>query len=282
MGHTTSGFRDESGAMTESSARRENQNANSRSASQGGAAFGDASSGLHGNGQPRTAAVAHDLANHLQIATSALHLVARVSDQLDSPRRCSLIQDAASAIERASNLVRQILDASRPCPLDQRSNEQLRVDVRLDEILSSLRGAISLVIGQTIDLKILCEPDVPAIICDRDELENVIINLVVNARDAMAGGGCLTIQASSEPSEEDRVAERRIVLLRMTDSGCGMSESVTARAYEAFFTTKASIGGTGLGLATVHSFAKRLGGSASIISVVGEGTTVMLRLPGAH
>lgn len=227
-----------------------------------------------------TAQIAHDLANHLQVAASAVHLAGNHSGRMQSADYAMLMQEAIGSLNRASLLVKRMLASSR----SRSANEPIDLieaePVFVNSILTDMRHLIALAVGPYIEVEILCDAKIPFVYCRRDDLENVILNLVVNARDAMSGRGRLTLRAESETRAMADDWAREDVVLRVTDTGCGMSPSLAARAHEPFFTTKAETGGTGLGLAQVHAFAARLGGSASIVSIVDEGTSITVRLPG--
>jgi signal transduction histidine kinase len=120
------------------------------------------------------------------------------------------------------------------------------------------------------------------VFCNVRELENVLLNLAFNARDAMPMGGRLCISANRGREDEENIGGGPIAILRVTDTGCGMSPEDAKRAFTPYFTTKGPGRGTGLGLAMVSEFARRAGGSAEIETEIGFGTSVVLRLPGCE
>jgi signal transduction histidine kinase len=208
---------------------------------------------------------AHDLRNQLQIVGSAVRLIARNLDPSDGDRLRAYIDGALISVDRASTLSQRILDRSR----DDGAAEV----VQLHLVLAALRDVVLLAAGPSIAVAFIRAEEVPAVVCHRRDLENVILNLVANARDAMDGVGRLTLSIACDGDA---------ALLRVTDTGCGMNPEVARRALTPFFTTKRDGGGTGLGLAMADEFARRAGGSIRIESVPGKGTSVILRLPAAQ
>lgn len=220
-----------------------------------------------------TLEVAHDLGNLLQVAGSAIQLIKR---NLDGPPAGTLgpvIGAALAAIERATLLSRRILDAGQ-------SRTPAPSTVHPDRLVTKMLGEIALAAGPAVRVVVEAAEPVPAVPCQGPDLENVILNLVVNARDAMPDGGLLTIAVRQTPARSSGLRHRSDVILSVADTGCGMSQAVAAQAFTPFFTTKPRHRGTGLGLAMVGTFAGRLGGAAEIVSSEGSGTTVVLRLPG--
>lgn len=222
-----------------------------------------------------TLEVAHDLRNLLQVAGSAVHLIDRHLEEGSRAHLGYYIGGALASIERASALSRRILDTARP-------RSQGNSMVYADTVLSDMRGEIALAAGSSIQVIMHCGDIIPAILCHRPDLENAILNLVVNARDAMGGQGRLSLIVTRDDGVISDSRHRADVVLSVADTGCGMPAHVAAQAFRPFFTTKPRDRGTGLGLAMVGAFAGRLGGTADIASIVGEGTTVTLRLPGCQ
>jgi len=220
-----------------------------------------------------TSEVAHDLGNLLQIVGSAVRLIDRGLGQACSPDLSPLIGGALSSVDRATALSRRLLDSA------QAPHEPV-ARVYLDTVLAGIRNMILLAAGPAVAVELVVGEGLPAIRCDRHELENVILNLVSNARDAMHGAGRLIIAIEREVPDREAIAGISPGLsLRVTDTGCGMSPETAARAFQPFFTTKPRGRGTGLGLALAGAFAQRLGGSADIDSRIGEGTAITLHLP---
>jgi signal transduction histidine kinase len=225
------------------------------------------------------ACLAHDMGNLLQVVASAVCLIERdlKTTNIDGIRkRC---MSAREAVDRIVALRNQILDLARVQPTVLQ-----RVDVTA--VLPGLRGLIDLTLGRDICFEMRCEDDVPAITCDAQELENALFNLVLNARDAMPSGGRLTVALSrgaggwADPRVVVTQASR--VVIRVTDTGCGMSPAVLSRVFTPFYSTKGAGRGTGLGLPMVSEFALRAGGSVEIESKLGVGTAVTLSLPAAN
>jgi signal transduction histidine kinase len=165
-----------------------------------------------------------------------------------------------------------------------------RSDARKDEVtslaatLTGIADLIRLTAGPSVTVDFEIGASLPLVLCSARELENVILNLVINARDAMPAGGLLSLTVLPEYPHRDvcsACTAETAAVLRVRDTGSGMSPDVAARAFDPFFTTKPMGNGSGLGLAMVADFARRSGGVAEFDSAVGQGTTISLRLPGA-
>jgi len=190
-------------------------------------------------------------------------------------------EDAAEilrAAERASQLTGQLLAFSRqqvlrPSPLD------------LGEVAEALLPMLRRLIGEDVSVVLLVDEELPAVVADRGQIEQVIVNLAVNARDAMPTGGTLTIEVHERRLDEDAVAQRpglnagTHVCLIVSDTGTGIDPETAAHLFEPFFTTKEPGRGTGLGLATVHGIATQSGGHVEVYSEVGAGATFKVYLP---
>lgn len=218
-----------------------------------------------------TLEVAHDLGNLLQVAGSAVRLIDRALGLARKPELNPLVSGALVSIERATTLSRRILDRGRPRPVGSEI-------VYLDALLNEMEDVIALSAGPNVQILLRMGDIIPGLACDRGDLENVVLNLVVNARDAMRDGGSLILCVDRGVPDVPPTA-RPDVVFSVSDTGCGMSPAVAAQAFKPFFTTKTRDRGTGLGLAMVGAFAGRLGGSAEISSADDMGTTVTLRLP---
>lgn len=218
--------------------------------------------------------VAHDFNNLLGVILNYVTLVTR---RVDDPSALADLEEIRGAAERAAGLTRQLLTfASR----DVSHPEALEVN----GIVEAVGAMLARTLGEHIEQRLDLWPAPLLAMADRHQVEQILLNLMVNARDAMADGGALTIVTRPVPAGSDEgVDGDRIddVVLRVTDSGSGMSPEVVARAFEPFFTTKAAGTGTGLGLATVYGIVQQSGGAVSIESVEGEGTTVTVTLCGA-
>jgi two-component system cell cycle sensor histidine kinase/response regulator CckA len=181
--------------------------------------------------------------------------------------------------ERASALVRQLLAYSR---------RQVLQPTVLDpnEVVSSVEGLLRRLLGEDVDLRLSLDERLPRVRADRSQLEQVLLNLAVNARDAMPRGGLLTVETrrvESAPGASPGALEPGThALLSVTDTGCGMDEEVRAHVFEPFFTTKGPGKGTGLGLATVYGIVRQSGGRVSFETEVGRGTIFHVHLPAAQ
>ena len=216
-----------------------------------------------------TGGVAHDFNNLLQVISSGLQVVGRQSDPV---RREQIFAAMRQAVDRGASLCRQLLAFSRRQSLKPEAVNLERLAGDMRELLNrSLRGDIQI---KTAFAERLWNVEV-----DPGELELVILNLAVNARDAMPSGGTIEITARNCPALADHDLRGDFVRLDIADSGVGMSPEVLAHAFEPFFTTKEVGSGSGLGLAQAHGFAKASGGAVRIESIVGSGTLVSLFLP---
>lgn len=220
-----------------------------------------------------TGGVAHDFNNLLTPIIGSLDLLMRRG--LGSERERRLIDGALQSAERAKTLVQRLLAFARRQPLQPKA-------VALDDLVTGMASLVSSTIGPKIDLRVSIADDLPPARADANQLEMAILNLSVNARDAMPAGGELTISASRASVRGRHPAGLRVghyVRLSVADTGIGMDEATRARAIEPFFSTKGIGKGTGLGLSMAHGLAAQLGGGLTIISAPGEGTTVELWLP---
>jgi PAS domain S-box-containing protein len=223
--------------------------------------------------------VAHDFNNMLTIIQG--HTSMRLAaENLDEEVTDSL-QQVSLAAERAAALTRQLLTFSR------KQIVQPRV-LDLNSTVRNLHDMLRRVIGEHIDLTCEFGENVPATFADESNIEQVVMNLVVNARDAMPNGGRLAIRteaATIGPAHVRRNAEARLgsfVCLGISDTGCGMSSETLSHVFEPFFTTKEVGKGTGLGLATVYGIVSHLDGWIEVVSQVGEGTTLKIFFPASE
>jgi two-component system cell cycle sensor histidine kinase/response regulator CckA len=219
--------------------------------------------------------VAHDFNNMLAAIIGFTHLLLRDFDGDDRQRQ--RLEQILLASNRAAELTRQLLAFSRRQVL---MPEILDLNVVVDE----MRLLLERLIGEDIELTIVLTPMLANVKADRGQLEQVILNLVVNARDAMPTGGRLRIGTAIEDAREEAHGRahgdsRSFVILVVSDSGQGMDERTRARAFEPFFTTKETGGGTGLGLATVYGIVVQSGGSISVQSELGHGASFTVCLP---
>jgi signal transduction histidine kinase len=213
---------------------------------------------------------AHDFGNLLQCAVSALRLCERQLRLRGEAELAAMTADAQEALDRATVLALRLAGAERR----PRTVRPLRVA----QVIGSMLGLLRHALGEKVVLETAIAEHLPAVRCDRGDLENVLLNLAINAREAMPGRGRLLIEASA-----DRIAGSLAgtMTISVSDTGCGMPAEVAARAFERSFSTKAGGGPRGLGLAAVRQFARDVGGSATLESEVGRGTSIRLRLPAA-
>ncbi len=224
--------------------------------------------------------VAHDFNNVLQAVQGAASLMERRADDAETVRR--LTRMAREAVGRGSSITRRLLAFSR--------RDELKAEVfEVAALLAEMHEILAHTLGAPIHVDIDVAPGLPPLLADKGQLETVVINMATNARDAMPGGGRLTLSASlADVAEHGDPLRRpaglkpgRYVLLGVTDTGCGMTREVLERVAEPFFTTKERGKGTGLGTAMAKGFAEQSGGGFDIESALGEGTTVRLWFPAA-
>ena len=221
-----------------------------------------------------TGGVAHDFNNLLTPITGALDLLQRKFGDSD-PRTQRLLSNALQAADRAKTLLQRLLGFAR-----RQSLQTQAVDIA--NLLSGMRDLISSSVGPTIDVRLRCDPEIQPTLVDPNQLELAILNLAVNARDAMPDGGPLTILAEEVavgPRSTPKLKPGLYVRLSVIDAGCGMDSETLAHAIEPFYSTKEFGRGTGLGLSMVHGLAAQLGGGFELTSAPGEGTRVDLYLP---
>lgn len=215
------------------------------------------------------AGVVHDLGNLIQIASSALNIIGR-NPRIGDGALGPVVARAKASLERAGALVRQTVGRVGHSLTEAPAlTEAVCVRACLDEIGLLLASLCE----PNVDLVIDAAADLPPVRCNRLNLQNVILNLVLNAREAMVDGGTITI-ALGEPVPSGSGLELRVV-----DTGVGMNPETLERAFDPFFTTKDPGRGGGLGLAMVKRFAQEVGGSVQIVSAPGAGATVTMRLP---
>ena len=219
-----------------------------------------------------TGGVAHDFNNLLTPIVGALDMLRRRHE--GDERSNKLISGAMQASQRAATLVQRLLSFARRQHLETRA-----VDVK--DLVEGMQDLIQRTIGPHINVKVETAPQLAAARVDPGQLELAILNLAVNARDAMSGGGDLRVilDEAAVSARTDGLDAGRYIRLAVQDSGVGMDELTLTRAIEPFFTTKGQGEGTGLGLSMVHGLAAQSGGALKIRSDVGKGTTAELWLP---
>jgi len=220
--------------------------------------------------------VAHDFNNLLSVIFSFASLVSQNRDVPESARRQT--QEILRAGKRAADLTGQLLSFSKKQVLKPRV-------FCVGHALRTIQPMLRRLLGETITVELVLPPGELKIKADPSQFEQVLLNLIVNAKDAMPNGGRLSIHAQHEPAKETSGPDATVVpppaqvWIRVSDTGVGMSPDVQARAFEPFFTTKPSGEGTGLGLSTVFGIVTQSGGDVALDSAEGFGTTFHLRLP---
>ena len=224
-----------------------------------------------------TGGVAHDFNNLLQIVTGNLDILLRNLPE-DSARLRRAAQSAQKGAERAATLTQRLLAFSRRQPLTPKT-----VDV--NRLVGGMSELLHRTLGETIEIETVLASKLWRVEADPNQLENSLLNLAINARDAMPEGGKLTIETQnthldhSYAAQNAEVAPGQYVVICVSDTGVGMEAEKVRRAFEPFFTTKEPGKGTGLGLSMVYGFVKQSGGHVKIYSEPGEGTTVKIYLP---
>jgi signal transduction histidine kinase len=219
-----------------------------------------------------TGGVAHDFNNALMVISNNLFLLKQKHPEVDNVR----VESIDRAVWSATKLTRQLLAFSRRQPL-------VPEYVQLQERLPKFRDLLEPLLGSKIELLVETAPDTRPILIDSAEFELALINLAVNARDAMAGDGRFEIVARNAAADElPPKLTPPMVVLEAVDTGAGIPPEVLDKVFEPFFTTKPVGGGTGLGLSQIYGLCQRAGGLATIHSEVGIGTTVRLYFPGVE
>lgn len=225
-----------------------------------------------------TGGVAHDFNNMLQAIGSSLEMLQLRVEQGRTAEVARFVDTARETVDRAAALTHRLLAFARRQVLQSRP-------VRPDELIEGMAELIRRTVGPAITVELRTSDGIWSVLCDPGQLENVLLNLAINARDAMPGGGTLTIGAENVRLSEADVAGQEgaapgdYVEIAVTDTGSGMDEATRERAFEPFFTTKPIGQGTGLGLSQLHGFTRQSGGAVHLDSAPGRGTTVRLYLP---
>jgi PAS domain S-box-containing protein len=222
-----------------------------------------------------TGGLAHDFNNLLTVITGNLEMLEM---GLKDPKQRELLKDAQDAAQDGAKLTGQLLAFGRRQPLNPKPTD-------LAPLISKFSELLRRTLGESIELNIRVTGSKHLCVVDATELQNALLNLAINARDAMPRGGNLTIDISQARLDADyaqmypEVRTGRYVLIAVTDTGSGMSEEVRQRAFEPFFTTKPTGAGTGLGLSMVYGFVRQSGGNIQIYSELERGTSVRIFLP---
>jgi PAS domain S-box-containing protein len=224
-----------------------------------------------------TGGVAHDFNNLLQVIMANLELIRRLLGP-DEARALRAVAAAMNGTKGAAALTQRLLAFARRQPLDPKP-------INLNVLVNGMSELLHRTLGETIDIETVLAAGLWQVEVDANQLENTIINLAVNARDAMPGGGRLTIETANShidtvyASTNPEAVAGQYVMLSVSDTGQGMDAETIGRAFEPFFTTKPVGQGTGLGLSQVYGFVKQSGGHVKIYSEVGLGTTIRIYLP---
>ena len=225
-----------------------------------------------------TGGIAHDFNNLLSVIVGNMQLLAR--SLRENPRLLHQTETALNAAMRGANLTRRLLAFARQQVLEPKT-------VDLNTLLTGMYELLRRSLTGDIEIHQQLDADLWSAKVDPGQLENAVLNLVINARDAMPDGGVIRIQTRNvtigeRQAREEAVAAGEYAVLDVADNGVGMSSDIVKRAFEPFFTTKEVGKGSGLGLSMVYGFMRQSGGHAHIASVVGEGTTVHLYFPRTH
>ena len=223
-----------------------------------------------------TGGLAHDFNNLLTIIMGNLQLL---EGKLDGDEKAvKRANEALDAARKGSDLTRQLLAFARKQDLEPR-------EVEINDLVTGMEALISRTLGENVELKVDVATGAPKVLIDPSQFESSILNLAINARDAMPNGGLLTIETQlvyldQEYAEKHpEVVPGHHVMVAISDTGIGMSPELLEKVFHPFFTTKENGKGTGLGLSMVYGFIKQSGGHISIYSEVGHGTSVKMYLP---
>jgi signal transduction histidine kinase/ActR/RegA family two-component response regulator len=231
-----------------------------------------------------TGGVAHDFNNLLTVILGNLDVAAssvQARGEATRQRLARVVDNAANAARRAKILTQRLLAFSRRQPLDPRPTD-------VNRLLDGMSDFFQRTLGVNIELELVSATGLWAVEVDRSQMESAILNLVVNAKDAMAGTGKLMIETGNSFIDElyseqnAQIPVGQYVQIAVTDTGSGMPKEVQEKAFDPFFTTKQPGQGTGLGLSQVYGFVRQSGGHVKIYSEEGQGTTIRILLPRSH
>jgi PAS domain S-box-containing protein len=216
-----------------------------------------------------TGGVAHDFNNLLMVITGGIHTLKKLAGS--DPRGVQAVQSIEAATQRGAALTRQLLTFARRQSVNPQS-------INLAHRIHSIRDVMDMGVGSAIQLVIDVADNIWPVVADPAEFETALVNLVINARDAMPGGGSVTIQANNIHID-DGEHKGDHVAIKVRDTGVGIPPDVLNKIFDPFFTTKGVGKGTGLGLSQVHGFAHQAAGTVAVDSKLGEGTTFTIYLP---
>ncbi len=225
-----------------------------------------------------TGGIAHDFNNMLQAIGGSLELMRRRVEQGRSEEVARFVDAAAQVVGRATGLTHRLLAFARRQTLQPKP-------INLDELIKGVADLIRRTVGPSIATELRLHDGSWPVLCDGNQLESALLNLAINARDAMPAGGTLIITTvmvklgTADVAEHEGAAPGDYVEISVADTGAGMDEVIRARAFEPFFTTKPLGEGTGLGLSQLYGFVRQTGGLVRLESALGRGTTVRLYLP---
>jgi PAS domain S-box-containing protein len=225
-----------------------------------------------------TGGIAHDFNNLLTIVSGNIDMAKRSLGVDGNPRALRSLGNAAKGADRAAALTQRLLAFSRRQPLQPRETD-------VNKLITGMTELLDRALGETVDLQVVTGAGLWRVEVDPNQLENAILNLAVNARDAMPTGGKLTIETNNAAIDDAYAASQRevvpgqYVLISVTDTGEGMPPEIVAKAFDPFFSTKEVGKGTGLGLSQVYGYVKQSGGHVKIYSEAGQGTTIKIYLP---
>ncbi|MGF7173914.1 response regulator [Azospirillum doebereinerae] len=223
-----------------------------------------------------TGGIAHDFNNLLQVVSGNLQLLAK--DIADNPRAEHRLRNALSGVTRGAKLASYLLAFARRQPLEPKA-------INLGRLVRALDDMLRRALGEEVEIETVIAGGLWNTLVDPTQVENALLNLAINARDAMDGRGRLTIEAGNAflddayAARHEEVTAGQYVMLAVTDTGCGMTPEVMERVFEPFFSTKPEGQGTGLGLSMIYGFVKQSGGHIKLYSEVGQGTTIRVYLP---
>lgn len=225
-----------------------------------------------------TGGIAHDFNNLLAILMMDLEMLSDLTK--DEPESAELVEEALDVTRTGADLTQRLLAFSRRQTLNPS-------ELNINELVLSIIGLLRRTLGAVIQIDTIGPQNLWPVMVDKGQLENTLVNLAINARDAMPEGGKLTVKSENLTIDPEDVPEfgelsaGDYVRLSFTDTGTGMSEEVIRHAFEPFFTTKEERSGTGLGLSMVYGFVKQSGGNVTLYSAPGAGTTINLYFPRA-